>query len=270
MNINMKSGPVFIRRTLLVFVLAAALVSAANRAAHAVNSGPDGESTVYVTKSGKSYHRENCSFLRNSKIAISLAVALRSGYAPCLTCKPPAPDQADQSWERESASLYKVNLAPGPGGRRGLNSTVSADISRMILAEVSGYVDGDTVKVRIAGGFQRPPKLGELETIRLIGVDTPETVHPRRPEESFGKEAGAFTKAALLGRQVYLAFDRELRDRYGRLLAYIYLEDGGCFNATLVREGYARAYTNFAFQFADEFLALEQEARNRKLGLWNL
>jgi micrococcal nuclease len=115
-----------------------------------------------------------------------------------------------------------------------------------------------------------PPELGEAETIRLIGVDTPETVHPSRPVQFFGKEASDYTKSCLLGKTVYLAFDWDLRDHYGRLLAYIYLDSGetDCFNAALVREGYAHAYTRFAFQFIEEFRALEREARTEKRGLW--
>ena len=68
---------------------------------------------------------------------------------------------------------------------------------------------------------------------------------------------------------MYLAFDWDLRDRYGRLLAYIYTADGDCFNAALIREGYGYAYTRYPFQFMEEFRALEQEARNARRGLWN-
>jgi micrococcal nuclease len=136
----------------------------------------------------------------------------------------------------------------------------------MVRAEVAGHVDGDTVRVRIANPGAE--LLGLVETIRMIGVDTPETVHPRRKVEFFGKEASDFTKARLLGKPVLLAFDWDLRDRYGRLLVYIYTQDGTCHNAALIREGYGHAYTNFAFQFMDEFRNLEQQARQAKRGLW--
>jgi micrococcal nuclease len=107
-----------------------------------------------------------------------------------------------------------------------------------------------------------------VETIRLIGVDTPETVHPSRAVERFGKEASDFTREGLLGKPVYLAFDWDLRDRYGRLLAYIYTGDGACFNARLIREGYGFAYTRFPFQFLEEFRALAKQARGDNRGLW--
>lgn len=117
-------------------------------------------------------------------------------------------------------------------------------------------VDGDTLL------------LDGNERVRLIGVDTPETVDPRRPVQRFGKEASAFTRSRVEGRRVRLAFDRERTDRYGRTLAYVYLEDGTFLNAELVRLGYAHAYTRFPFQYMDEFRAYEREARENRRGLW--
>jgi micrococcal nuclease len=217
--------------------------------------------TVYVTNSGERYHRENCSSLRRSRIAVSLRDAVRSGYEPCAVCNPPvlsaAPSEGTGS-RTPAETLYRVNTEK-------LTSVNAADIARMVPAEVIDHVDGDTVRVRVRNP---PADLSVVETIRMLGVDTPETVHPSRPLEHFGKEASAFTRARLLGRSVYLAFDWDLRDRYGRLLSYIYTEDGVCFNALIVREGYGHAYTRYPFQFMDEFRRLEQEARNGKRGLW--
>jgi len=216
--------------------------------------------TVYVTNSGQKYHRENCSALSRSKIAVTLGEAWRSDYEPCGICTPPVLSaQAAQSGAPSvQGLLYRVNVAD-------LRSVTAADLSRMTRAEVVGHVDGDTVRVRITN----PPEgLEPVETIRMIGVDTPETVHPRREVEFFGKEASAFTRDRLFGKPVLLAFDWDLRDRYGRLLAYIYTPGGECHNAALIREGYGHAYTIFSFQFMDEFRALEQQARQEKRGLW--
>ncbi|MDR0668843.1 MAG: thermonuclease family protein [Treponema sp.] len=212
--------------------------------------------TVYVTSTGKKYHRENCGSLSRSKIALTLADAAGSGYEPCAICKPPVLEVPPVPFR--TAALYQVNIA-------GLRGTGQADLSRMTRADVVDHVDGDTVRVRI-----RNPPLGleAVETIRMIGVDTPETVHPRRDLEFFGKEASEFTRQKLLGKSVFLAFDWDRRDRYGRLLAYIYGPDGDCHNAALIREGYAHAYTVYSFQFMDEFRALEQEARRTGRGLW--
>jgi micrococcal nuclease len=214
------------------------------------------EEVVYVTPSGRRYHRENCRTLRQSRFALSLSDAARSGYTPCQLCKPPA---APEGLSPAMGGLYRVNAGEGAA------SSGRADISRMVPAEVVDTVDGDTIRVRV----EHPPEgLGALETVRLIGVDTPETKHPSRPVEHFGREASAFTRDRLRGKLVYLAFDWDLRDRYGRLLAYVYLPGEGCFNALLVREGYGHAYTSYAFHFLEEFRALEQEARRQKRGLW--
>jgi micrococcal nuclease len=95
---------------------------------------------------------------------------------------------------------------------------------------VTGVIDGDTVEISRPGGRDR---------VRLLGVDTPETVHPDRPVECFGPEASGFTRDRLLGRRVTLSFDRVRRDPYGRLLAYVEL-DGRRFNDELLARGYAR------------------------------
>jgi micrococcal nuclease len=139
------------------------------------------------------------------------------------------------------------------------------EFSRLVRAEVIDHIDGDTIRVQISNP---PEELRTLETVRLIGVDTPETVHPRRGLETFGREASDFTKSRLLGRPVYLAFDWELRDRYGRLLAYVYTQDRRCHNAEIIRQGFGHAYTRYNFHFMEEFRRMEQEARRAKRGLW--
>lgn len=219
------------------------------------------DTPVYVTNSGKKYHREDCGSLGRSKIGVSLEDAIQSGYEPCKVCNPPVRSSGTAPITSEPLSpgkLYRVNTA-------NLSKTGDAQISRMVPAEVVGHVDGDTVRVRISNP---PSDLKTVETIRMIGVDTPETVHPNKPVEFFGQEASNFTKARLFGKQVYLAFDWDLRDRYGRLLAYIYTGDGRCFNGVLIQEGYGHAYISYSFQFRAEFEALEQSAQKAKRGLW--
>jgi len=234
----------------------------AQQSAATADTNAAASTTVYVTKSGTKYHRSGCSSLRSSSIAISLADAAQSGYEPCSICNPPQLSAESKTGGAQppsgTAAMYRVNVEEP-------RSSAGVDFSRLTRAEVIDHVDGDTVRVRI----NNPPNgLKAVETIRLIGVDTPETVHPRREVEAFGVEASNFTKSRLLGKTVYLAFDWDLRDRYGRLLAYIYTADRRCHNAELIREGYGHAYTRFAFQFMEEFRALEQEARREKKGLW--
>jgi micrococcal nuclease len=127
---------------------------------------------------------------------------------------------------------------------------------------VSRVVDGDTIDVE---------KDGEHVRVRLIGIDTPETVDPRRTVECFGKEASAKTKELLEGKMVRLETDPSQGDydKYKRMLAYVYLSDGTLFNQTMISEGYAHEYTyRLPYRSQSEFKAAEQTAREKKKGLW--
>ncbi len=128
-------------------------------------------------------------------------------------------------------------------------------------ASVVRVVDGDTVEVRIGS---------REDTVRLIGIDTPETVDPRSPVECFGEEASNRTKELLpAGTGVRLVADVEARDRYDRLLAYVYRDDGTFVNLSLVEDGYASVLTfppNVAH--VDEFTAAAARARDEGRGLW--
>ncbi len=87
-------------------------------------------------------------------------------------------------------------------------------------------IDGDTIE------------LEQIGTVRLIGVDTPETVHPSKPVEYFGKEASAFLRQLVEGKPVQLEYDQERKDRYDRTLAYVYLGDLTFVNAEIIKQGY--------------------------------
>ena len=123
-------------------------------------------------------------------------------------------------------------------------------------------VDGDTIKIETG-------KSGQYIGVRYIGVDTPETVDPRKPVEYFGQEAAEYNSKLVEGKSVRLEFDVQKRDKYKRLLAYVFLPDGTFVNAELVKNGYARVATyppNVKHQ--DLFLKLEREARENNRGLW--
>jgi micrococcal nuclease len=123
---------------------------------------------------------------------------------------------------------------------------------------VTRVVDGDTIVV------------GD-ERVRLIGVDTPESVKPGTPVECFALEASAFLKRLIAGRRVRLELDVERRDRYGRLLAYVYRRSDGLFvNAELVRRGYASVATFPPnVRHVAEFVRLQRSARSAGRGLWS-
>ncbi len=149
-------------------------------------------------------------------------------------------------------------MAPGRGTAWGGLAVLALLLAAppAVAQLVERVVDGDTIVVRGVG------------RVRLIGVDTPETVDPRRPVEFFGREASAFTKRLLEGRRVRLEYDRERNDRFGRTLAYVYLRDGTFANAEIVRRGYGHAYTRLPFRHLERFRRLEREAREAGRGLW--
>lgn len=129
--------------------------------------------------------------------------------------------------------------------------------------EVEKVTDGDTIQVIMDG---------TLERVRLIGINTPETVDPRREVQCFGKEATERMKDLVDGRLVKLEFDESqgMRDSYDRLLAYVYLEDGQMVNRKMVAEGYAYEYTYLTpYKYRDEFRELQMLAQNTGRGLWN-
>ena len=152
-------------------------------------------------------------------------------------------------------NLFRVNV----------ENSYEVFIADLLPVFVTRVVDGDTIIVSI----ENPPDgLNKTERVRFLGVDAPETVHPNRKAERFGKESSEFSKKMLEKKFVYLAFDWDLRDRYGRLLAYVYLEDRACFNAIQLKHGYVYSYNKFPFRFSEEFQMCEYEAKINKFGLW--
>src|SRR3954451_4413154 len=154
------------------------------------------------------------------------------------------------------AVLVAAVLAIAAGGQRRTGATDPQD------ARVVRVVDGDTFVARLGSGT--------TERVRLIGIDTPESVKPGTPVQCFALKASAYTKHLLTGRAVRLVQDAEARDRYGRLLAYVYREPDGLFvNAELVRRGFAQTLTIPPnVRFAERFLALARQARDAGAGLW--
>lgn len=141
-----------------------------------------------------------------------------------------------------------------------VEKTDAKDISDFY--KVIKVVDGDTFAVEING---------KSTTIRMIGVDTPETVDPRKPVQCFGVEASNKSKVTLGGQNVKLEFDASQGklDKYGRLLAYVILADGTNFNEKLIRDGYAHEYTyNLPYKYQTAFKSAEKFARENEKGLW--
>ena len=126
---------------------------------------------------------------------------------------------------------------------------------------VTRIIDGDTIEIRYNGKSRK---------VALIGVNTPETVHPEKPIEAFGKEATAFIKNLLKGESVYLRFDSNRTDKYGRLLAYLYRAPDGLFvNLEIIRQGYGKVYTTFPFKHKALFQHYSGQAQQAGRGLWS-
>ncbi|AMV24005.1 Thermonuclease precursor [Gemmata sp. SH-PL17] len=135
------------------------------------------------------------------------------------------------------------------------------DLKSTTAYKVLRTIDGDTIEVE---------KDGKPVKVRLIGVDTPETVHPSKPVEQYGKEASRFTSNLLKGESVYLELDAK-PDKYGRALAFVYRAPDVLFvNAEIIRQGYGFAYTRFPFDddLMKQFRAHEKSAREAGRGLW--
>jgi micrococcal nuclease len=144
-----------------------------------------------------------------------------------------------------------------------INEIKDQQVQQTDLVDVISVVDGDTIKVSIDG---------KTTTLRLIGIDTPETVDPRTPVQCFGTESSRKAKELLSGKKVRIEQDLsqgEL-DKYGRLLAYVYRDDGLFYNEYMVKQGYAHEYTyNAPYKYQTEFKADQKYAQDNKLGLWS-
>jgi micrococcal nuclease len=182
---------------------------------------------------------------------------------------PQATKPSVQSISQEKPKTVKVKQAknesqPEPLSSKETNSQkanslgITTKYNDLVL--VTRVIDGDTIEVEGLG------------KVRLIGVDTPETVDPRKPVQCFGKEAAQKTTQMLLGKKVHLESDptQGERDKYNRALRYVFLEDGTNFNQWLIENGYAHEYTyNLPYKYQLEFKNAEKSARENNRGLWS-
>ena len=163
---------------------------------------------------------------------------------------------------RRVVILLAMAVAAGAFGANRLGAAPDRATGSSELATVTRVVDGDTVVARIGGRSER---------VRYIGMDTPEDVKPGTPVQCYSRAAAAENRRLVAGRRVRLVQDAEARDRYGRLLAYVYRAGDGLFvNAALVRGGYAVPLTiapNVAH--AGDFRRLARTARHQGRGLWS-
>lgn len=142
-----------------------------------------------------------------------------------------------------------------------IKNNQNVDYSNIIKYRVESIVDGDTFKIIYNG---------KTTKVRLIGVDTPESVSANKKKNNeYGKQASNYTKERLEGKEVLLEFDIQQTDKYGRLLAYVYLEDGTMYNKELLEKGYAQIATYPPnVKYVDEFKEIQKKAKENKTGFW--
>lgn len=175
----------------------------------------------------------------------------------------PVSTTAPATTTTESTIATSTSTLPPTTSTVAATTTTSIPLPPGTPAEVVAVVDGDTVKVDLGG---------ITTSIRIIGIDTPETVHPNKPVQCFGPEASQRASELLEGQTVGVEYDgsQGRLDRYGRTLAYLWLPDGRLFTTVMLSEGYAEEYTHGShYRHRDEHLAAEAEARSQGRGLWS-
>lgn len=199
---------------------------------------------------------------RPRRVRLSLASALILAALILLSRAAPAPGNHPASPTAGHTAAAPSPDADGPSDGSVDSAATSIENAQPGLAHVDHDVDGDTIDITLNG---------RKDTVRFIGVDTPETHDPRKPVQCYGPEAAAHTKSVLEGQNVRLAADPQDsdRDKYGRLLRYVYLPDGTLYNAQLITDGWGFAYTIFPFSRLNDFRALQASAKASGRGLWS-
>jgi micrococcal nuclease len=187
-------------------------------------------------------------------LLIAAVVLLIISFVTARSDLPVSPESASLPPPQVTTTSAPVALPPSP-----VSLTLPQGLER---ATVTNVADGDTIEVSLNG---------QTERIRLIGVDTPETSHPSRPVECFGREASAFTREVLRGQTVLLEDDptQDNRDRFNRLLRFVWLPDGRLVNYEIIAQGYGFEYTfRTPHRYQAQFKAAERAARQAQIGLW--
>ena len=202
----------------------------------------------------------------------ALAVVLTVSFVSISAAHPGKLDADGGHYDKETGEYHY---------HKGPNALQSLEIRRnkVYEAKIERVVDGDTAIISFV--FDDGSKYLK-ERVRFLGVNTPETVHPNKPVEYYGKEASNFTKSELTDKTVWLQTDVEVKDRYGRMLAYVWTKEPSkkdlddeeaireyMFNAKLLLDGYAQLMTvQPNSRYSNLFVHFQREARSEKRGLW--
>jgi len=225
-------------------------------------TGGDGDTTSVRNTPEPAAQREGQPD-RGEKASVSKPEKKRAKPWPKPQQEPqPNPISRERNQKQDRKQEARNDAPPAASANRANSATSSGTGTHFRSVTVTRVVDGDTIEIS--------PALGGVSDVRLIGMDTPETVDPGEPVEPLGPRASAFAKQRLTGKRVGLEFDVERTDQYGRLLAYVYLGDQ-MFNEVLVRQGLAQAYPyppNTRYQ--GRFAIAQRLARGADIGIWGL
>ncbi len=193
--------------------------------------------TVFVSETGSKYHRESCSSLRYSKSEMQIESAWSRGYRPCSNCKPPLPAEEVMA-KNGGGHKFKITLVR--------------------------TVNGDTIRAMVNG---------KEEVIRYIGIDAPEMNHTKKESpQPYAVEAMEFNARILEDKALVIELDVQERDRYGRLLAYVFAQgDEGEFmvNIEFLLQGMAAVLTVPPnVKYVDKFLEAQRMAQKKGIGIW--
>ena len=209
--------------------------------------------------------------LKRALIAVLLILSL-------VTVSNAHPGKLDENDGHYDSKTGKYHYHKGPkAGTEIVLTSYPVKENAIYKAKIKRVVDGDTAIIVFLTDDSTPYK---DERIRFIGVNTPETVDPNRPVQYYGKEASEFTKKELKDKTVWIQMDMGVRDRYDRLLGYIWLKEpknpdsekevrAKMFNARLLLEGYAQTMTiQPNVRYSEMFVKFQREAREAEKGLW--
>ena len=196
--------------------------------------------------------------------SILLIIIISSSSNPAPVSQPSEANQESVASELDSTTGSKpVTTKEGNIAPKQVSSNAASTPLQYSYYSVVEVVDGDTIKINISG---------TKTTLRLIGIDTPETKDPRKPVQCFGQEASNKAKELLSSKKVRIEKDSTQGeiDKYGRMLAYVYRDDGLFYNKYMIEHGYAHEYTyNIPYKYQVEFKVAEKYARENQLGLWS-
>lgn len=172
-------------------------------------------------------------------------------FSGSVFCSPPG--FMDEFW---LLSYFQVQAQEISRNLENLAGITGSHPAKRKFYQVLRVIDGDSLEIETIG------------EVRLIGVDTPELYHPLKPVQYYAKEASEFVRNLIGQLRVRLEYDQERTDKYGRTLAYVYLEDGRCLNEEIIRHGYGFALQRFPFKYLVKYREIEAQARTKGLGLW--